>query len=92
MSEEEWLKRKREILARRKQVHIEYKTDGIIMTRTPWWIFHQKVMAIWCDCRPEQVGRGIYCKSCKLILKADKYMMELFKDAAEGRGPSHSLV
>ena len=44
MSEEEWVKRKREIRARRAQEHIEYKTDGVIMTHTPWWIFHHKVM------------------------------------------------
>lgn len=92
MSEEKWLKTKQEILARRDQEDIEYKTDRVIIRHTPWWVFHQKVTAIWCDCRPEQMRRGIYCKTCKLVLKADKYMMELFKDAAEGRSPSHSLV
>ena len=51
MSEEDWVKRKQEILARREQADIEYKTDGVIMTHAPWWIFYQKVMAISCDCR-----------------------------------------
>jgi hypothetical protein len=92
MSNEKWLKRKQEILARRAQEDLEYKTDRVIRTHTPWWIFHHKVGAIWCDCKPEQLRQGIYCKTCKLVLKADKYMMELFKDAAEGRSPSHSLV
>jgi uncharacterized protein YozE (UPF0346 family) len=92
MSEQEWVKRKREIRARRIHESSEYNADMAIITHTPWWIFHDKVNAIWCDCEPEQLRRGIYCKTCKLVLKADKYMMELFKDAAEGRSPSHSLV
>lgn len=35
MSEEKWLKTKREILARRRQEDIQYKTDRVIMSHTP---------------------------------------------------------
>jgi hypothetical protein len=35
---------------------------------------------LWIDLR-----RGIYCKTCRLMLKVDKYLMELFKNAAKGR-------
>ena len=53
--------------------------------------FHNVVWRLSLTDRPLHYNL-VDCKTCKLVLKADKYMMELFKDAAEGRSPSQSLV
>jgi hypothetical protein len=86
MSDEEWIKRKRE------DDHVEHKNvASTTLTRLGAYTLvdiHHKVDSIWCDCEPEQLRRGIYCRTCRLVLRVDKYMMELFKDVAEGRSPS----
>jgi hypothetical protein len=82
----------KELKAQAKQLNKERKTDEAISHKTPWWIFHNKVNAIRCECDAEALRRGEHCKTCKLLAKVDKYMMELFKEEAEGRSPSHSLV
>jgi hypothetical protein len=54
---------------------------------TPRWLVSNKIDAIGCQCEAEDLRRGINCKICKLMLKVDNYMMNLFRDAAEGRAP-----
>lgn len=92
MTDKEYEKKKKELRKLALQDKKERETDRVIEEHTPYWIFHDKVSAIKCECRAEDLRRGIYCKTCKLVLKVDKYMMELFKDSAQGRSPSHSLV
>jgi hypothetical protein len=33
----------------------------------------------------EEMRRGIFCDTCKLIVKVNDYMMDLFKMASQGR-------
>jgi len=53
---------------------------------TPGWLVSNKIDAIGCQCEAEDKTRN-KCKICKLMLKVDNYMMNLFRDAAEGRAP-----
>lgn len=53
--------------------------------RTPWSMLNHNIDSIGCQCKAENLKQGIYCKTCKLMLKVHEYMMDLFKDAAEGR-------
>jgi hypothetical protein len=48
-------------------------------------LVNNKIDAIGCQCEAEEIRQGRYCKTCNLMLKVDKYMMSLFKDAAEVR-------
>lgn len=85
MSSEEYQKKLRDLKGQATQLRREHETDDVIQSHTPGRIFRNKVSAIHCSCKAENLRRGIYCKTCKLMLRVDKYMMELFKDAAEGR-------
>jgi late competence protein required for DNA uptake (superfamily II DNA/RNA helicase) len=36
-------------------------------------------------CDINENKQGIYCKTCMLLKRVDSYMLDLFRDAAEGR-------
>jgi hypothetical protein len=95
MTDAEYVKKKRELRKVIRQEHKESEADSTLRMNTPSRIHADKAMygiAFYCECTAENLRRGIYCGPCKLMLKVDDYMMRLFKDAAEGRSPSHSLV
>ena len=88
MSDEEYAKKKREIRRRKIQENKDARADQAIRANTPWWKVQEKVFYIRCECEADYLRLGIQCKTCRLMSKVDRYMMELFKDAAEGRTSS----
>jgi hypothetical protein len=88
MTNAEYTKKKRELRALAAQERKEMETDKAIATHTPFWIVYDKISKIGCRCEAAHLRRGIYCKTCRLMKKVDAYLMDLFKNAAEGRGTS----
>jgi hypothetical protein len=86
MSDKEYNKIKKEFRKQQIQKNKELRADKVIEMHTPRWLVSNKIDAKVVNAR-RKIRRGIYCKTCKLMLKLDNYMMNLFRDAAEGRAP-----
>ena len=85
MSDKEFIKKRKELRKQRKQENKERKADQVLEQNTPFWILWNKIRIISCQCTAEGLRQGINCDTCKLFLRVDNYMMDLFKDVAEGR-------
>jgi hypothetical protein len=82
MTTREWKEKKRLFKLERK---LEQKDLYLRITSTPNWLIEQTIRKIPCDCTAEGMRNGITCDTCKLLVKVNEYMVNLFKDAAEGR-------
>lgn len=82
MTVKEWKEKKRLIRLEQKQMQ---KDSELEITSTPNWLIKQTIDKIQCDCAAEGILNGITCDTCKLLVQVNDYMMNLFKDAAEGR-------
>jgi hypothetical protein len=86
MSDEEYKKlRNREYRRKTIQDNKQHKADRAIKEKTPWNILYHKLWSISCRCTAEEMRQGIFCETCILLKKVDNYMLDLFKNAAEGR-------
>jgi hypothetical protein len=82
MTVKEWKEKKRLIKLERKQ---RERDSYLEITSTPNWLIAETIQKIKCDCMAEGIRNGVTCDTCKLLVKVNDYMMNLFKDAAEGR-------
>lgn len=82
MTVKEWKEKKRLIKLERKQKERDLELE---ITSTPNWIIVETIQKVKCDCMAEGLRNGVMCDTCKLLVKVNEYMMNLFKDAAEGR-------
>jgi len=82
MTVKEWKEKKRLFRLERKQ---RSKDSHLRITSTPNWLIERTIRKIRCDCTAEGIRNGVTCDTCKLLVKVNDYMMNLFKDAAEGR-------
>jgi hypothetical protein len=89
MTKTEWRKEKsrKRKLAREEEKRRKKDWD-LELHNTPKAMFKNEIMIAArepCDCEAEKMRMGIYCNVCKVWAKAYKYVVNLFKDAAEGR-------
>lgn len=82
MTNKEWREKKRLIKLKRKQRESDLEFQ---ITSSPNWLIKETIDKIQCRCTAEGLRNGIVCDTCKLLVKVNDYMMNLFKDAAEGR-------
>ena len=40
-------------------------------------------MEIGCRCQVEDMRQGVFCDTCRLLVRVHKYMLDLFKEAAK---------
>jgi len=80
---------KRSTKEERKQYRLEKKQqqkDRQLENITPIRIFERRVRKIGCECEGERIRiAGEYCDTCRLIVKVNEYMMNLFRNTAQGR-------
>jgi hypothetical protein len=71
----------------RDEIMREGKLDTKLKFNNSTWVLEHRIsrMAFRCYCTGEGIRNGRVCKICKLSKKVDDYMLNLFKDAAEGR-------
>jgi hypothetical protein len=48
---------------------------------TPNHLIEKRIRKIPCECEAEKMRHGIICKTCRLLVKVNDYMLSLFKDA-----------
>jgi hypothetical protein len=52
----------------------------------PIRVFKKRIGETGCKCEGEHIRvAGEYCDTCRLIVKVDEYMMNIFRNAAQGR-------
>jgi hypothetical protein len=85
MTGKQWIKerRKRKRLQQEEEKHRE--SDEKLERQSPFHLFESRVHKIGCECKAEEMRRGIFCDTCKLIMKVNEYMLDLFKEASQGR-------
>jgi hypothetical protein len=52
---------------------------------TPNHLIEKRIRKLRCECEAEKMRQGIFCPTCRLLVKVNDYLLDLFKDAAEGR-------
>ena len=87
MSKEEWHTQKESNRRYRDELLAEQKLNKKLRENSATWVLHHRVGDINCYCTGEGLRNGRVCKLCKLARRVDDYMLNLFKDAAEGRRP-----
>jgi hypothetical protein len=48
-------------------------------------LIEKRIRKLRCECEAEKMRQGIFCPTCRLLVKVNDYLLDLFKDAAEGR-------
>lgn len=86
MTNKEWSKekRKRKRLYR-EEVKQRESDKRLEWDATPFRVFCKRVSKIECRCEAEAMRTGIFCDTCKLIIKVNEYMLDLFKNTSQGR-------
>jgi hypothetical protein len=91
MTDKEWTLKKREARKLHREIKKESNDDlDLKYHGSATGIFNDRVdkLHYMCYCTGRDIRNGRVCKICKLSKKVDEYMLNLFKDAAEGRSPS----
>jgi hypothetical protein len=77
-------KRKRR-LAREERKQLE-SDRNLKYHGTPSRLLSERIDKVGCECEAEQMRHGIFCDTCKLLVKVNDYILDLFKRESEGRG------
>lgn len=75
---------------KRRLVREQHKQDKLDQNleayRTPSYLLYKVIDEINCECEAEKIRAGEYCDTCKLLVKVNEYMLDLFKRESQGRG------
>lgn len=74
-------KRRLAIEERKEREH----NDKLWFESRPQWLIQKRIDKIPCACTAEEIRAGRFCKTCKLLVRVNEYMQDLFKNASEGR-------
>jgi hypothetical protein len=86
MTKTQWTKEKRKRKRLEKEEIKQQQTDSNLKQYgSPLSLFSKRVKKIGCRCEAEAMRRGIFCDTCRLLVKVDGYMLDLFKNASQGR-------
>jgi hypothetical protein len=86
MTKKQWQKEKSRKRKLKREEEKEQKLNRDFEFRnSPQRMFYKMIDSIDCECEAEKMRVGIFCETCVLISRVRQYMLDLFKDAAEGR-------
>jgi hypothetical protein len=85
MTNKEWSKEKRKKKRLKREERNQEEADRMLERQSPHRLFIQRVVKTGCRCKAEEMRRGISCDTCKLIRRVDENMLDLFKNASQGR-------
>lgn len=86
MTKKEWDKERRKKKRLLREEEKEGKANFELRYRgTPNHLIEKRIKKIPCDCTAEKMRQGIFCETCRLLVRVNEYMLDLFKDASEGR-------
>jgi hypothetical protein len=79
----QWLKHLKNQRRLEKQRTQEARADWKLRMNTPIHLLEKTIRKIGCRCKPEDMRQGVFCDTCRLLVLVHKYLMNLFKEAAE---------
>lgn len=85
MTNKQWSKEKRKTKRLKREERHQEEADRMLEQQSPIYMFRQRVKKIGCRCEAEEMRRGIFCETCKLIRRVNEYMLDLFMNASQGR-------
>jgi hypothetical protein len=85
MTNKQWSKEKRKTKRLKREERNQEEADRRLERQSPIYMFRQRVVKTGCRCKAEEMRRGIFCDTCKLIRRVDECMLDLFKNASQGR-------
>ena len=88
MTNKQWQKEKsRRRLLKHEEIKQKQLDDKLRWDKNPNKMFIDRLLKVsmGCECIAEGMRQGVFCKTCRLIVKVNEYTLHLFKDAAEGR-------
>jgi hypothetical protein len=81
----QWLKHLKNHRQLEKQRRQEAQADWKLRMNAPIHLLEKTIREIRCRCEPEDMRQGVFCDTCRLLVLVHKYMMNLFKEAAESK-------
>jgi hydroxylamine reductase (hybrid-cluster protein) len=90
ITNKEWQREKQgnKLRAKEQGVRTEVqrdRDDKFKEENSPNWVMRDTLDNITCMCEVDELRAGGCCKTCKVLRKVHEYMLDKFKDAAEGR-------
>lgn len=85
MTDKEWDKERRKRKRLQKEERQERESNEKLERQSPFHLFEERVHKIGCRCKAEEMRRGRFCDTCKLIVRVNKDMLEQFENASHGR-------
>jgi hypothetical protein len=61
------------------------QADWKLRMNAPIHLLEKTIREIGCRCEPEDMRQGVFCNTCRLLVLVHKYMVNLFKEAAESK-------
>ena len=83
--EEQKEERRKRRLVREERKQLE-SDRNLEYCGTPLRLLSERIDKIGCECEAEQMRQGRFCDTCKLLVKVNDYILDLFKRESEGRG------
>jgi hypothetical protein len=85
MTKKQWIEEKRKRTQLRREERNQEEADRTLELQSPIHLFGHTVDKIGCECKAEEMRRGIFCDTCKLIGRVKEYMLNLFKNTSQKR-------
>ena len=86
MTTKQWIKEnKRKRLLLKEQMKQEQLDSHLESSKNPLSLFVNTLEKVGCRCKADQMRRGIFCDTCRLIVKVNEYTLDLFNRASKGR-------
>ena len=85
MTDKEWDKERRKRKLLEKEIIRERESNEKLEQQSPFHLFVHMIDKIGCKCKAEEMRKGIFCETCKLLVKVHTNMLEQFKNASQGR-------
>ncbi len=87
ISKAKWERQQRRARKAIREKHKQEAADQKLEAEgTPQYHLREQIDEIGCECKAEEIRAGKFCDTCKLLLKVEQYMIDLFKRESEGRG------
>jgi hypothetical protein len=87
MTKTAWLRNQRRMRKEAKMEEKQRQADWNFKYKmAPVNVFQKEMgnLYLQCDCTAEPISQGEFCPICRLVVTVHKYMLGLFKEAAEG--------
>lgn len=85
MTNKQWIEEKRKRKRLKREERNQEEADRMLQRQSPIHMFGHTVDKIGCECKTEEMRKGIFCNTCKLIIMVNEYVQDLFKKASQKR-------